>query len=430
MKREFLRTTLSSLLATTALLCAAPSFAEEATSDIATLKTEIAQVEQAISEMQNPDSLLGLLKRSRSETLKITVSLLENQALAEAGAGTIEIIVPKVQPDQERASNLLEEITKQMAVVEGAQAEADSSGGLVQAVALSRVEAEKLILTQLKGAWMQATYGIALPGYSSVAASTTTVASTTSAGESLEESGTTELAWADPNFPEIDYSKPIFASLHGEDYQIVGWWGLSEYKAEVDDSPAMFGVNVNGFTTGYGNNPSIKIGCREGTSSVIFDADDYLVTNYRSDYISVTYRLDEQKALTTNWNKITSSKGAGLFNEKAEAFMRKLYGSQKAFFRLSEKDGETHSLSLDMSGVDVVLDSAAAACGFSLIELTKDDYKAIQTMLNAGGYPAGTPDGQWGAGSKRAMKAFQADNGLPETGAPDRETLQAMGLES
>ena len=48
MKREFLRTTLSSLLATTALLCAAPSFAEEATSDIATLKTEIAQVEQAI----------------------------------------------------------------------------------------------------------------------------------------------------------------------------------------------------------------------------------------------------------------------------------------------------------------------------------------------------------------------------------------------
>ncbi|MEP4959778.1 MAG: peptidoglycan-binding domain-containing protein [Roseobacter sp.] len=430
MKLEVFRKTLPSLLVTTALFYAVPAFAEETTSDIAALRTEIVQVEQAIAEMQNPDSLLGLLKRSRSETLKITVSLLENQALAEAGAGTIEIVVPKVLPDPERAASLLEEITKQMTVVETAQADADNSGGLVQAVAMSRVEAEKLLLTQLKGAWMQATYGIALPGYTSVATSATPVASTTPVAESVEETGAPELAWADLNFPEIDYSKPIFASLHGEDYQISGWWGVSEYKAEVDDSPAMFGINVNGFTSGYGNNPSIKIGCREGTSSIIFDADDYLLTNHRSDYISVTYRLDEQKALTTNWNKITSSKGAGLFNQKAEAFMRKLYGSQKAFFRLSEKDGETHSLSLDMSGVDVVLDSAAAACGFSLLELTKDDYKAIQTMLNAGGYPAGNPDGQWGAGSKRAMKAFQAENGLPETGAPDRETLRAMGLES
>lgn len=50
-------------------------------------------------------------------------------------------------------------------------------------------------------------------------------------------------------------------------------------------------------------------------------------------------------------------------------------------------------------------------------------------MLNAGGFPAGTPDGQWGGGSKKAMTALQPANGLPETGAPDRETLRKMGLD-
>jgi Putative peptidoglycan binding domain len=428
MKSSRIRKIMSSLLMTTTLLCAAPAFAEMAV-DIEALKTEISTIDQLVSTMENPDSLLGLLIRSRSETLKITAALMKNQELAEAGAGTLEIIVHKVQPDPKRAASLLEEITKQMSVIKSAEDEAASSGGLVQAVAMSRVQAEKLILAQLKGAWMQATYGIALPGFRPQGASPAPTTSVVSKPELSGVAGEPILDWADPNYPEIDYSKPIFGSLYAQDYRISGWWALTEFKAEVDDSPAMFGINVDGFTSGYGNNPSIKISCREGTASVIFDADDFLLTNHRSDYIPVTFRIDDEKALTTNWNKITSSKGAGLFDREGEAFMRKLYGSKKAFFRLSEKDGETHSLSIDMSGVDVVIDAAAAACGFSLIELTTKDYKAIQTMLNAGGYPAGTPDGKWGHGSKRALKAFQAANGLPETGVPNVETLKAMGLE-
>ncbi|MDE4142960.1 peptidoglycan-binding domain-containing protein [Phaeobacter gallaeciensis] len=63
-----------------------------------------------------------------------------------------------------------------------------------------------------------------------------------------------------------------------------------------------------------------------------------------------------------------------------------------------------------------------------LIKLTRDDYKAIQTMLNAGGFNAGDPDGVWGNGSKKALRKFQEANGLSATGAPDRKTLKAMGL--
>lgn len=49
-------------------------------------------------------------------------------------------------------------------------------------------------------------------------------------------------------------------------------------------------------------------------------------------------------------------------------------------------------------------------------------------MLNAGGFNAGTPDGVWGTGSRDALRAFQEQNGLPATGAPDRATLEALGV--
>ncbi|WP_354540711.1 peptidoglycan-binding domain-containing protein [Roseovarius sp. MBR-6] len=52
----------------------------------------------------------------------------------------------------------------------------------------------------------------------------------------------------------------------------------------------------------------------------------------------------------------------------------------------------------------------------------------MQTLLNGGGFNAGTPDGQWGSGSKEAMRAFQTSIGIPATGAPDRATLQKLGF--
>ncbi|MFD2853553.1 peptidoglycan-binding protein [Seohaeicola zhoushanensis] len=70
----------------------------------------------------------------------------------------------------------------------------------------------------------------------------------------------------------------------------------------------------------------------------------------------------------------------------------------------------------------------AEACHFSLLDLGREDYKAVQTLLNAAGFDAGTPDGQWGPGSRKAMAEYQASVGLPETGTPDRATLVRMGI--
>ncbi|WP_209508267.1 peptidoglycan-binding domain-containing protein [Ruegeria sp. HKCCSP335] len=423
--------TAAALLATT-MLVSAPAFSQELDASIETLKQDIAQTEAKIGSLENPDSLVGILMQSRLETTRLTLALVENQKLASEGAGTLEIVVPSVQPDPEKAAEILKDIVTQQGVIAEAEKEVANSGGLVQAVAMSRVQAEKLLLSQLNAAWYQAKYGISLPmfqqpGKGEDAQTASAPSEEDNSGKVAEINPTIE--YADPNYPGIDYSMPVFAQLDKEEFEISGWWGISEFKAEIDDSPGVFAINVSAFTKGYGDNPSLKIRCVEGQPSVIFDTDDFIMGDVRSSNIQVTYRIDEAEAQTTNWNQLTTNKGAGLFGAKAEDFLRKVYDAQKTVFRLKETDGETHSMSIDMSGANKVIDLTAAACGFSTLDLGREDYKAIQTMLNAGGYDAGTADGQWGKGSKAAMKAFQAANNLPETGAPDRETLRVMGLE-
>ena len=103
-----------------------------------------------------------------------------------------------------------------------------------------------------------------------------------------------------------------------EEFEISGWWGINEFNAEIDDSPGVFAINVSAFTKGYGNNPNLKIRCIEGEPSVIFDTDDFIMGDVRSSNIQVTYRIDEAEAQTTNWNQLTTNKGAGLFGAKAE----------------------------------------------------------------------------------------------------------------
>lgn len=161
---------------------------------------------------------------------------------------------------------------------------------------------------------------------------------------------------------------------------------------------------------------------------MIYDTDDYLLTDFQSDAIPVTWRIDDREAVSDRWSKITSNEGAGLFDRRGENMVRELYDAKQLFVRIVENNGTQHDATFDLSGAKVAFAAAAAACSFSTIKLGVDEYRTIQALLNAGGFDAGTPDGQWGAGSQRALKAFQASVGIPETGAPDRATLEKLGF--
>lgn len=399
---------------------------EEIASEVAQLDREIAAAEADATEYDG--GLPKTLALARVETLKLTRAILQNRMEAERGGARVEVAVPTTPPDPERAAQVLQEIEAQTSAVEDAEKEAENAAGLIGALAASRVQTEKLSLATLKASWFQAQYGTMLPVEMLEEAPTANPTPETDAGDASKAPD--ERDWADPDHPEIDYSRTIFSQLSEEGFRLSGWWGIRETTAEIDDSPRILALNVSQYEDRMQmRTPQLMVGCSEGTPSIIYHTDDYLLTDYQSNSIPVTYRIDDTEAVSDRWSQVTSSEGGGLFGQRAEEMVRRLYEAEKLFVRITARDGERHDASFKLAGGREAYDAVAAACSFSTLELSADDYKSIQAMLNSAGFEAGTPDGQWGPNSADAMKAFQASVGLPETGAPDRATLKEMGLD-
>lgn len=58
--------------------------------------------------------------------------------------------------------------------------------------------------------------------------------------------------------------------------------------------------------------------------------------------------------------------------------------------------------------------------------LNRDQTLELQTLLNSLGYNAGTPDGLFGSGTRRAVRAFQTDAHLPADGFPTVDLLRQV----
>jgi peptidoglycan hydrolase-like protein with peptidoglycan-binding domain len=398
---------------------------------ITSLGTEIAALEQRISVAEEDATrydggLILNLIHARIETMKLTRAVLENRAAAEAGGATLQVIVPVAQPNPALTDEILVEIQNQMQNVAEAEEEARTAGGLIAAIATSRVQTEKMVLANLRSSWMMARYGVLLPAE----ASTPTPKASTSSPDSIDLATANSPDWADPDYPEIDYTKSIYKQLIDEGFTIHGWWGLNKTRAAIDDSLKVVSINVSEYTEGFSaSTPKLLASCSEGMPAIIFDADDYIMSDYNSNSIRVTYRIDDQDAVNDRWSKLTSSKGAGKFGQEGQDMIRALYNADQLFLRLYEKDGERHDATFKLAGAQTVFDAVALACNFSMLNLSSADYRAIQTMLNTAGYDAGKPDGVWGLGSAKAMSAWQAENGIDQTGTPNRESLRAMGLD-
>lgn len=414
------------IAAVVGLFLTVPAWAQDAdfTADIAEITQRIADAEKVVASYD--DGVVQALAQYRLEVLKMNRALLENRQMGAEADLSPDLVVPSVAPDAARAAEILADIQKQTDVVAMAEAEARSSGGLVQAMALTRAETEKLALAQLKLAWYQAQYGIATP---QLAASQPSAVKDASTEKDPLDTETTAPAWADPDYPDIDYSLGLFSGLAEEGFVMAGWYGILETRAEIDDSPKVLAINFSDYDPeAFQNKRRLLLQCNEGTPSIVYDVDSFMLYNYRSDTVRVTYRIDEADAVNASWSKLTSNKGTGVFGNAGSALMVDLVKSRKLFLRTYDNDGKTFDASFDMRGTAKAVEAVAAACGFSTLKLSKDDLKAIQALLNNAGFNAGTPDGSWGSGSKRAMRAFQESKGLRATGAPDEASLRALGI--
>lgn len=427
-----LRMLTASLLISTCLTAGAVAQESSALdAEIAAIDSQISEVDATISHYDG--GLIRMLAESRREALLLLRIVVEARQAAEASGAMIEVTVPAIEPDPERAEQLLGEMAAQQDRVETAEREAASAGGLIQAVALSRVETEKLTLAQLQMAYLQARYGIAFPMTPTVTKSAPPVSDPTSPAAMTqgEEVAETALPWADPNYPDIDYSLAPFEQAHNEGDRIAGWWVINEERAAIDDSPSVLAINYSAYDArSFGGLTALLAQCREGVTSIVFVQDYFLIRAMRRDSFDITYRIDSNTAQSTRWNELTSNKGAGLFGSSSEGFLRGLYDAESFFIRLTDGNGQRHDAEFDLAGIQEAIEAVAGACGWSTLDLSPNDYRAIQTLLNAGGFDTGTPDGVWGNESRTAMRAFQEQSGLPITGAADRTTLEALGVKA
>jgi hypothetical protein len=410
------------------LASAAPAFAQTVS-----LSAELADIERQLTEIETQAArydggMILTLIDARREALLLARTLVENRINAEAGAATIAVTVTAVQPDEVRAAQILGEMAAAQRRIEEAEREAATGGGLIQALALGRAETERLTLAQLQMGYLQTKYGIAFPVMAPLPAASAPPAALAADPPQLDGAART-VAWADSRFPSIDYTIAPFEQANRDEHRISGWWTIEETRAAVDDSPQIVALNHSQFQpNSFMGQTALVARCIEGETAFVFVQDDFLMNDYRRNSFEMTLRIDDQPSQQSRWNSLTSNKGAGLFGRDAETFIRSIYDADRLFLRLIESNGQQHDARFDLAGAKDAFEAVAAACGWTTLSLSTDDYRAIQTLLNAGGFDVGTPDGQWGPASQRAMRAYQASGGLPETGAPDRATLEMLGV--
>ena len=62
------------------------------------------------------------------------------------------------------------------------------------------------------------------------------------------------------------------------------------------------------------------------------------------------------------------------------------------------------------------------------MNLSRDDIRRLQVVLNQKGFNIGKPDGVLAVRTRNALIAFQRQQGLEPTGKIDQPTITALGL--
>lgn len=329
----------------------------------------------------NGGTLVGALAAAREQQLLLTHAMIDNRLRAARGEAPTELAVPTMAPDPAKAAKIKEKIKTVEAEIADATHEATLySGGLVLAMIMSRLETAKLQLAQLQSGLYQAELGVAMtvdaprgaPGLSSATAQQggepAAVPDEPAAAAPPEAVGSLPTvaerpSWADPNFPDIDYTDSRFSSFANEGMKLSGWWAVKEEKAPIDDSLTVTAINLSAIEQGMLQGDKLLYArCKEGETSIVFNADTYLMSDYDSYTLPTIYRLDDQPPVSSNWSTLTSNEGVGLFGAEAITFLKRLDGAKKLFVRVTEKNGQTHDAVFLTDGLSPANEKIKQAC--------------------------------------------------------------------
>ena len=413
----------------------------------ADLRQELVEVEERILDAEEVASThrelsVRGLAAERLEILKLTRAVLENRVLAIEGGVALEVEVPIIGPDLSEVAALAVDMARQEEIIAEAEAAVATASGIDLAIASTRLESERLALSQMRVAYIRARYGspVSSADLSSVNrnldaaidTSTNSDSASRTANSGSQASTTNSEVWADPRYPNIDYSRPAFERAYAGGASISGWWAIS--RSRGGDTLEAQNLSAYSPDSELGDHGLLlEIGCGDhGLKVTVLVPDQPLVGFYRSDgraTVDVSYRTGNRALRRAEWAVGTQGAGAYIEGQEATEFIDELYGSRRLLIEVIDLTNNRVRGELMLDGYETAVELIKSACSVAEeINLSRADYRLIQTMLTIAGFSPGAADGIWGARSSGALRAYQRSAGLAETGKPDRDTLKLLGL--
>lgn len=130
--------------------------------DLTELRAQIEEAKEAAE--QHKGGLAGQIAAMRREILLLSAAMLENRLIANDGGVPAKLVAPALAPNPTRAEQILRHISAAEDELEKVKEEAAGQEGVAANLSQTAVMTQELTLAQLRLAYYQSAYGIALPG--------------------------------------------------------------------------------------------------------------------------------------------------------------------------------------------------------------------------------------------------------------------------
>ena len=434
MIRIFVKSAISAAGFAAVALAAQSESIEDLTEELDAISRQIADAE-LIAMSDEPEAVREVAKL-RLEVLELSRALMENRILAIEGENVRRIVVAGVEPDPRIVELLEGQLVATTDRITDAREDASGLEGVEGSIARIRLETELLTRSQLMLAYYQAAFGIRIPGTSDPGID--------SAEQDADLRATDDLDAAGPRrrppsllTGEVGSSSLVRREL-ARGAVVSGWWTM---LSDPDES-AMSALNFSAYLDP--NDPDdmgklLEVQCSGNEFSISF-----LVPGERlrgdvaqdgeEPGFDAIHQFDRSEGTYGRWFESPDGQGASLFDSEARALFFELANAEELSIEVWEADNSLHSADFDLAGYLDVAEAAVEAClGQAAAEeerilFARQDYRLIQTLLNIAGFDAGGADGIWGPRSQSAMRQYQHSAGLAQTGHPNEETLELLGL--
>ena len=405
--------------------------AEDLRSELDAISMEIADA-RAVAGSNDSDAVRQVAQM-RLEVLELSRALIRNRIYVLEGDYPRRIVVSEMEPDEARARELLSELGDSADRVSDAMDDVEALSGVERSLAQVRLQTERLAHAQLSLVYLQAKHGIPIPALPSSASSPVAEPTSDSAPQQSARGGVSGI--------DANDDSPLLRRELARGAAIEGWWTF----VLSPDGSSLAALNHSAYGPGIDGSKSgslIGFECGAGVYglSVLLPG---MTLDQEGSEAEVVYRIGGGEPRFDRWAILPGGQGAVSVGREAYDLLRRMTRADEIVFEVWDSENSLHTGSFDLDGTFEVSLRVDQVCGSAVapiqaadeesaepeIEFARQDYRLIQTLLNIAGFSAGGADGIWGPRSQSAMRQYQHSAGLPETGHPDRDVLELLGLE-